>query len=477
MNASEIVFSSASSIVNALATGQLSLGQVTTALRRQIDTVNPQINAFDSISLSTDAHGARASALPLAGLPMTVKDQIQVAGQPCRFGLDRDNPQPCEHTATPIQRLIDAGANIVGKTHLPPYAMDFQTFNQRVGRTNNPWHSAYSAGGSSGGGAAAVAAGMSFLDIGADLAGSLRMPAACCGVLSFLPSEGAVPTDGMLQGTNRLEHFARMGPIARHVEDLILAWRIMSDTRDAPVCAPNTCRIAVWSSFSESLVDEPIAQAMRSAQAALNDAGIGVPSIADLGIDDDHARRCFGNIMGHETGRLMPFLGRWASLLLGQDAARRSPAFLSHVHHGQRLNGKRYQAALEERTQLQHAFDQQHTGADALLIPVMRVGCFKHLVPKHDRFGARDYTEAFDIGGATVNYFDAITWFTAPISLLGNPVVTLPIGLDESGLPIGAQLVGKRGQDSSLLALSSLVVKALPAFPFNHRLADSATAR
>lgn len=453
----KIAFLSASEVQRKLANAEITTEEVYEAIQEQIATNNPEINAFDS--LAQDIASVQGGALN--GLPISIKDQIKVAGMPCNFGLDKSTNDLAQQTASVIQRLLEAGVSVIGKTNLPPYAMDYQSFNKRTGWTNNPWNTKYTAGGSSGGGAAAVAGGMSYLDIGADLAGSLRIPAAYCGVYSFLPTEGVLESDGMLPKEGALEHFARMGPIVRHVDDLMLVWQVLSGT--SPIAKDSgRIKLGIYEPADETVVDERILHAFIKTRNLFEQGGVEVfPNQASC-ILNDEAYRCYGQVMGYETGELLPFIPRWLGRLMGRSAAKRSPNFLSNVHSGQQLNLTRYKQALEIRDRLINTFDNQFSEFDAILLPVSRVATFKHRVPASDRNGIRDYREPFTIDGYELNYLDALTDFTTPVSLVGNPVVTIPLGLDDRGLPVGAQLVGKRGADWDLLHIAKELDTLLP---------------
>lgn len=452
-----IAFLQATELVSMLSSSELKITDVAQAIEQQIQSSNPSINAFDS---RADQIAPRHDG-PLCGLPISVKDQIQVAGMPCNFGLDKPTGELSQQTASPILRLLEAGVSILGKTNLPPFAMDFQSFNARIGRTNNPWNHAYTAGGSSGGGAAAVAAGMSYLDIGADLAGSLRIPAAFCGVFSLLPTEGALASDGMLQGNATLPHFARMGPIARSVDDIMMAWEYLSGT--TPSQPPNIPgRIAIWQPNSDDVVDEYTVNVFRHTNSLLATRGTSVTETHNPQIMNARTYGCFGEIMGYETGGLTPPLARWLGRLFGRAAAKRSPDFLTHVHSGQARNRTRYEAALAQREGIQSIFDKEYADCEAVLLPVARVSAFKHREPTSDRGGIRDYKEPFQINDQEIGYLDAITSFTTPISVIGNPVVTIPLGIDTRGLPVGAQLIGKRDQEWQLLNTAKQLMTKLP---------------
>ncbi len=454
-----LITCSASRIVAELSSGHLTQEDVVDALTRQREKANGDINAFEFIAPSNhdDCSG------PLSGLPITVKDQIAVAGMPLNHGLDRLNRKPPEQTAPVVRQFLNAGAKVHGKTTLPPYAMDFQTFNKRNGPTCNPWNLELTAGGSSGGGAAAVASGMSFLDIGADLSGSLRLPAAFCGVFSLMPTDGKVDSNGLLPRGQVLNNFARPGAIARGVDDLALAWAVMSDEAQAKMPLTDV-QIAVWDDASSRLpASRSVVSALTAACETLSpEEGIDLIETPLEQLFADEVYACFGEIMGYETGALMPAPIRALERITGKAAAKNSPKFLKHVHEGYRQDKASYGRALDNRDSLRAAFEQSWANSDALLIPVCGVQPFPHQTPDRDRGGIRSYSTMFDVGDTKVGYFDALTSFTVPVSLMGNPVVTLPLGLDREGLPVGAQLVGKVGGELELLAVADKVASVLP---------------
>lgn len=448
----------ATQIVADLSANTRTLADVHAALREQHQVANTDINAFEFLA-EPDNHEV---AGPLRGLPITVKDQISVADMPLNHGLDRFSKRPAANTAPVVQRLLDAGARVWGKTTLPPYAMDFQTFNRRTGTTRNPWDPDRTPGGSSGGGAAAVATGMSYLDIGSDLSGSLRIPAGYCGVYSLMPTDGNVDTEGLLPKGAVLANFARPGPIARAVDDLELAWSLMSDA-SVPATEKASYSIGYWDPAGGIVpVETEVAAIFDSVEVQLNGPGLSV-SRSDLSeLFHLEVYRCFGEIMGHETSALMPSPIRRLQRFWGKAAAKRSPNFLQHVHTGYRRNTKLYHRALETRLALRRAFDASWSAHDALLLPVCGVQPFTHRTPLSDRGGVRDYAVSFDLGRTTVGYFDALTAFTVPVSVMGNPAVTLPLGLDSNGLPVGGQLVGRRGAEMELLQVARRLAAALP---------------
>ena len=451
----------ATNVVAALRAGTITRQEMLARLAARRQAAEPQINAFIHLS---DAATAPATETPLAGLAITVKDQIHVAGMPCTFGLREKRPLAPKTTASAVQRLIDAGATILGKTSLPPLAMDFQTSNDIVGTTNNPWNISYTAGGSSGGGAAAVASGMSLADIGADLAGSLRIPAAFCGVFSLLPGAGALPGDGMLKAEgSRLRHFARIGPIGRSVEDIALLFAHMDRGARLPdKKSRSALRLAVSDGSSAMPVEKRVRNVFGAAVAAFDAAGVEISHALPDDLLHDASWSAYGTIMGHETGALMNPVERFMARRFGHAAARRSPKFLAPVHRGYRRSNAAYRDALDRQAVVARQLEAFLEPHDALLMPVCCVGAFEHRQPTSVSGPVRHYAEPFDVDGTPVGYLDALTAFATPVSLAGNPVVTMPLGLDERGLPVGAQLIGKTGCEWQLLDAARRLSELLP---------------
>ncbi len=237
---------------------------------------------------------------PLHGLPVTIKDCIEVAGLPTTAGVPQRAHTISTTTAPVAQSVLDAGAVLLGKTNLPPYATDWQTSNALFGRTNNPWDRTRTPGGSTGGGAAALAAGLTALELGSDLGGSLRIPPAFCGVYGHRPSETAVPRSGHIPGSP-LENPAIvmnvMGPLARSAADLDLAlsiiaepvvgedvaWRLMfPPVRHAALA---DFRIAILPPVPWLPVDEEILVALDDLAACLRRLGARVEQVQPQGFD------------------------------------------------------------------------------------------------------------------------------------------------------------------------------------------------
>src|SRR5579864_2569346 len=233
-------FASASNMLAALRAGQVSATELLEEHLRRIERYNPQINAIvipnyeqaRQRAAEADAAYARGASLgPLHGLPLTIKDCIEVAGLRTTAGVTHRADAISTQSAPVAQRVLNAGAVLIGKTNVPPYASDWQANNEVFGRTNNPWDPGRSPGGSTGGGAAALAAGLTPLEFGSDIGGSIRIPAAFCGVYGHRPSDSAVPRYGHVPGSplpNPAAVMAVQGPLARSATDLELALEVIA---------------------------------------------------------------------------------------------------------------------------------------------------------------------------------------------------------------------------------------------------------
>ncbi|MGB5375926.1 MAG: amidase family protein, partial [Polyangiales bacterium] len=236
----ELSYRSALECLAALRNRDVSSLELVDACIARIEALNPELNAvvatdYDrarETARAADAARANGDALGvLHGLPMTIKDSLETAGLVTTSGAHELRHHLPEEDAVAVHRVVDAGAIVLGKTNLPIYAGDWQSYNAVYGRTNNPWDVTRTVGGSSGGAAASVAAGFVPLEIGSDIAGSIRTPAHYCGVYGHKPSHGVVPGRGHIPGppgTKSEPDLAVVGPLARTAGDLQLALDVIA---------------------------------------------------------------------------------------------------------------------------------------------------------------------------------------------------------------------------------------------------------
>ena len=237
----DLCFRTASDLARAIRHREVSSTEVVNAFLARIAARNSALNAIVTLDEAKAREKARLADEavakgnlwgPLHGVPVTFKDVFETAGLRTTAGHKPLAEHVPDHDATVVARMRAAGAIALGKTNTPALAMDTQCENSLFGRTNNPWDAERTPGGSSGGEAAALAAGMAPLGLGSDVGGSVRIPAHYCGVFCLKPTEGRVPQSGHVpplpNATNWIRHFVVSGPLARSVEDLRLALRIIA---------------------------------------------------------------------------------------------------------------------------------------------------------------------------------------------------------------------------------------------------------
>ncbi len=473
----DLVQLSATALVAALRRRELRATDLLEAYLERQARLHPRLNAV----VSSDPEAARAAARgadaaldrgepgALLGLPMTVKDTFATAGLRTTFGLPHTQRHVPARDAAVVARLRAAGAVIWGKTNLPLASFDWQTRNPWFGVANNPWDVGRTPGGSSGGSAAAVAARLSPLEIGSDVAGSIRVPCHFCGVAGLRPTEGGSSSFGHSEppGWPRaLRSLLACGPIARDVGDLRLLWSVVGGACDedwsvAPVvAAPGAValrglRVAVSPTLGGVPVAAEVAAAFDALVGKLRGAGCVVSPLdpADHGLDFAWALEVWGAVLGPE----MRAMGPWGLRLPVWDPALRLGAvqamfgrgrFARALGRGLATGLRGYFEARTRRDAYVAAAEAMLRPYDAWLAPAAPIPAFTHR-----RTGA-----PLDIDGERHGYGDALAAYTCPIALMGCPAVALPIGCGaRSGLPIGVQIAGPRFSDARLLAIAEQI--------------------
>lgn len=449
----DTVFASAATLAAAIRSHELSSLEALDACLQQISERNPTLNAIITMDADSARERARAAdaALargeswgPLHGVPFTLKDAHSTAGMRTTAGCEALEENIPSEDSTVTARLKAAGAVLIGKTNIPPMLDDWQSCNPIFGRTSNPWDVNRTPGGSSGGAAAAVAAGMSTFDIGTDLSGSLRVPAAFCGVYGLKPTEHRVSSTGLRRhpGKERsVRVMAGIGPIARSVDDLALLYSIIagpdgfdSDVPPVPVEEPpevalRDVRVAVAPNFP----DFPLADAIRDAVLALAHelaplcAAVDEPALPQL--DYTAQGKSAADLIAMMVGVYHPKEGDPAATL-GQ-----------------------YVRALREREQTMAVWERFFDQWDVLLSPAAMITAFPHC--------AKD--TKLDVDGEKVEY-SMIGAHTTPFNYTGQPAAVLPCSHDAHGLPIGVQLVAKRWHESRLLGITRAIAQVTAGF-------------
>jgi len=451
---------SATELARRIAKREVTARAVVDAHLGRIAEVNPTVNAVTRVlaepalaeAAAVDDAIARGQVVgPLAGVPFTIKENVDVAGQPTTAGVVAFGDQVATVDAPAVAQLRAAGAIPLARTNMPDLGMRWHTDSGLFGATRNPWNAALSPAGSSGGEAVALATGMSPLGIGNDYGGSIRLPSAAAGTVGLRPTAGRVAS---ATSTNpfppppTLQLFAVDGPMGRRVEDVQLAYELTCgpDSRDpkwVPVPArqqlPDPLRVAVTTDPGAGGVDAGIAAAVRRAADALSDAGAIVEEV-----DPPQVTESAELWRELTTAELLGVLDVLVRPLGSADATTYLEQSMEHVA---RLDLAGYVDALARRHAIAAAWSGFFAAHDLVLGPVATQ-------PIH--------AVGFDLGGA--DNADAL-WHShrlvVAVNLLGLPALAVPVGLDDAQLPQGVQLIADRFRESSCLHAGLLVEQAL----------------
>jgi amidase len=471
-------FASATSLAAQIRDRQVGCLELLDFFVARAERYNPRLNAIIAWQVEKARERARAAdaALargenwgPLHGLPMTVKESFNVMGLPTTFGnpVWKDNIPAAN--AVLIDRLEQAGAVIFGKTNVPYMLQDSQSYNDIYGTTNNPWDLACAPGGSSGGEAATLAAGLSALGAGSDIAGSLRNPAYYCGVYGHKPSFGLIPTRGHgPPGVVTPTDISVVGPMARHAEDLALALGILAGPDllqqaawQVALPAPRArrlgdFRVAVWGSSPLTPIDDSVATAIDAAVAAIAKAGAVVDREARPGVTLEENQRLFMLLLRAATASRLTDAAFAEQQKIAATLAPDDMSPEAHIARGATLPHRAWGAANEQRSKLRYVWRDFFTKFDVLLAPVAATAAFPH-DHSPDR-GARRVI----VNGKPMPHVD-ITWAgLAALSYL--PATAAPIGLTSRGLPVGLQIIGPEGEDPTTIEFARLLADEIGGF-------------
>jgi len=440
---------------------------------------NPMINAiiFTQIDHAYEQAQAADKALalgkttgPLHGLPMTIKDSYDWIGSPSTWGMLEMTDNYPEVNAVAVQRLLDAGAIIYGKSNVPLKLSDWQSFNEIYGTTNNPWDPTRTPGGSSGGAAAALATGMTSLEIGSDIGASIRNPAHFCGVYGHKPTMGIVPLQGhLLPGDTAYHDISVGGPLARSAEDLKLTLDILAgptgDLRKAwqfqlPRSRKNKLsefKVGVLMESPVCTQDEQLTEQLLDTVAALEKAGVQTDYTADLGFDWHRYWEVYLLLLRATTSA--SYTDEEYEFHL-QSAAARKPddtRYRAYLDKGITIRHRDWWALHDEREQMRLRWQAFFEHYDLLLCPTAASTAFVH-----DQTGERP-DRTIDINGQQELVVDQLFW--AGLSgVVYLPSTVVPAGVTRSGLPCGLQLIAPYLEDNTAIEFAQLMVDVVGGF-------------
>ncbi|GGA64558.1 amidase [Edaphobacter acidisoli] len=423
---------------------------------RQIEKLNPQLNAlvdFDPARVRAQAAALERSSTkgPLHGLPITVKASISVAGHRCETGSLINKGHTPTEDAVIVARARKAGAIILGTTNCPEFLMAYETDNLLYGRTANPWDLTRTAGGSSGGESAAIAAGMSAAGFGSDGGGSVRTPAHFTGICALKPTPGRIPAAGHLPPcVGPFSLIGTVGPMARTIADVSLLYRVISgqdetDPTGAPV-SPRTyteedlkhITIGFFEDDGHTPVTPETHQAIRETVRSLRRQGFHVEPFRPRALEQ--ARQLWWKFFVR-CGAMF-----FSPIIRGResDLSPTFRGFLDIARKDSPLTGDELLQAWAESDVIRRKLLEEMRRFPILITPVCAIPAFHH--------GERRWT----IDNQQVDYLDAMR-YTQWFNLLGSPAAVVPVGHSTEGLPIGIQIAGRPHEDELVLSIAAAI--------------------
>jgi len=438
----DVALWSATDQAAAIKRGELTSRDLLETFIDRIDRINPTVNAVVTTDFAAARDAADAADIAVSegrelgalhGLPVTIKDALETNGMRSTGGATELADNVPTRDASVVSAVKQEGAIVFGKTNLPRWSGDIQSFNEIFGTTTNPWDASRVPGGSSGGAAAAVACGLTAFEIGTDIGGSIRFPASFNGIFGHKPSFGVVPSTGYLDhpagGTTEADVNV-IGPLTRSADDLSLLLEILrrktptwtAELR-SPTVAAKEMRVAAWLDDDFCRVDSEVVSVLDAAVARMEADGMSVDRSARPDLDPARAAQLGGMLVSSATNRPGDTHGpshrEWCDW---------------HI----------------EREELRAAWAKFFTEFDAIVMPVGFVEPFAHV--HEGDFGTR----TLECNGEVRPYLDIVAW-TLLTGMAYLPASVPPVGLSSGGLPIGMQVVGPYGSDTSTIALAGHV--------------------
>lgn len=429
------------------------------------DAARKRARAFDRKS-----GRAGTKAAPLAGLPMTVKESFDIKGHPSTWGLAEYRNTRAASDALAVERFLRAGANVFGKSNVPTLLADWETNNPVYGKTVNPWDASRTPGGSSGGAAAALAAGLTGLEAGSDIGGSIRNPANYCGVYGHKPTWGICSMAGHALPDNvHPADISAIGPLARSAFDLEMALAIMagSDAIDGAGWklalqkpARKTLRglrVAVLATHPTAETDATVQQAIGRLAQFLAKRGAKLSERALPGFDLGEAHRVFIQLLrGATSARQTPEFV--AQMLAAKDRLDpKDGSYYAQMVRANTQSHKDWLAASNRRHQMRLAWAEFFRDWDVLLCPNAATAAFPHSMP-----GER-WERMITVNGKPQPATTQM-WWAGIAGMCFLPGTAAPIGLSSGGLPIGVQIVGPQYGDLTTIRVAQMIEREYYAF-------------
>jgi len=412
---------------------------------------NPTLNAFITVLEGEAREQARAADReiaaggyrgPLHGVPISVKDLFDVRGTATTAASRVRQDHVADRDAAAVAALRNAGAVIVGKTNLHEFALGTTNEDSAFGPARHPLDPNRSPGGSSGGAAAAVADGMCFASIGTDTGGSIRIPAAACGLVGLKPTYGELSTDGVVPLSTTLDH---VGPICRSVEDAAIVYNVLRGSEGHTEGADSgALRLAIPRHHFLSSLDAQVAAVFDSACERLQEAGV---TFTEVSVPDA------GDVAAIYLHIVMAEAAAYHAKTLERRPEDYTPNVRMRLEMGRYILGEDYARALRGRELIRREVNTALDGVDGLFLPALAIPAPRLGVPM------------VRIGGSEEPVRNVMLRCTQAFNVSGHPAIALPCGATTDTLPVGAQIVGAYGDTTGLLRTAAAVEALLLTTP------------
>ena len=472
----DTAFWSATRLVRALKAKKIGALELLDHYAARIKKYDGKLNALPVLDMDTARKRAKAfdrkgaKAAPLAGLPMTVKESFDLKGHPTTWGLPEYAKDKASSNALAVDRFLAAGCNVFGKSNVPTLLADWETVNAVYGRTVSPWDHSRTSGGSSGGAAVALAAGLTGLEAGSDIGGSIRNPSAYCGVYGHKPTWNVCSTAGhTLPGYVHPTDITVIGPMARSAVDLELAFSVMAGPDEVdgsgwklqlPKEERKTLkgwRVAVIPTHPTAETDVVVQDAIRKLAKFVAGKGAKVTEGAMPDFDFGEAHRVFIQLLrGATSGRQTP--DQFTQMLEARNKLDpRDDGYRAQMVRANTQAHKDWLVASNRRHQMRLAWAEFFKQYDVLLCPNAATAAYPHSMP-----GER-WERMITVNGKQQPLTTQM-WWAGIAGMCYLPGTAAPIGLSDTGLPLSVQVVGPQYGDYRTIRFAQLVEREYYAF-------------
>ena len=472
-------FGPAHEALRALSEGVISSKELLETTYSRIKQYNPGLNAFLTLMeeqarergrLADQDRAAGKIWGPLHGLPIVIKDAFETAGVRTTSGSKMLEKHVPKEDAAAVARLKKAGAIVVGKTNMPEFAGDLQSYNEIAGTANNPWDTQRTPGGSTGGGAACIAAGIGFLELGSDIGGSIRTPSHFCGIYGHKPTLNVVPMDGHIPPPPGTEpttpDLPVAGPMARSARDLALQLEVMAGpvSKDSIAYQWNlpSARGSRLKDYRIGYVlDDPfcpvgsdVLEVLSGAIEALRKTGLELVQGWPKGFNPQDGFETYVRLLAAVVGRGM---GEEQLGIIQQGIGKPWGNYARAWLDGMKLTHKQWLGLTEQRLKSRVTWEEYFKTCDAFLMPENIVPAFPHN-QKLTFFERKVSTPEGDR-----LYADMLKWIS-PATLSGCPATVAPVGRTKANLPVGIQIMGPYLEDATSIDIAGRVTEIVGGF-------------